>query len=66
MNRLKLALLSSLLLIVAALLPSQTAALTICEKDCKTSYRQCVRDLGDRPVCEAGYAFCLECCTGGC
>ena len=65
MKRLGLALLASLLLIASALLPSQTQAQTTCEKDCKASYRQCVRDTGDRPVCEAGYAFCLECCTGG-
>jgi hypothetical protein len=37
-----------------------------CEKGCKDTNKQCVKNTGDRPLCEAGYAFCLECCTGGC
>ena len=68
MKRMRLALLAFLLLIASSALPPWTPAeaATTCEKGCKDTNKQCVKDTGDRPLCEAGYAFCLECCTGGC
>lgn len=63
----RLFLVVSLLLLVSFLAPSALLAQSnTCEKQCKVTFKQCVQDTGDRPVCEAGYAFCLECCTGGC
>lgn len=64
MKHIRLVLLASLLLLASPL--SQAQGANSCEKQCKIDFKQCVRDTGDRPVCEAGYAFCLECCTGGC
>ncbi len=67
MKRIGLALLASLLLIAFSVSTSRTQVQDkACEKGCKTEFKQCVKDTGDRPLCEAGYAFCLECCTGGC
>ena len=68
MKRIALTLLAPLLLIATSVVPSGTRAndLHLCEKGCKETYKQCVKDTGDRPLCEAGYAFCVECCTGGC
>ena len=38
-----------------------------CQKECKRTYQDCVR-AGEieEPLCEAAFAFCEECCTGGC
>ena len=66
MKRIALSLLVPLLFIAFSILPPATQASTACERDCKATFKQCVKDTGDVPVCEAGYAFCLECCTGGC
>ena len=68
MKRIALTLIAPLLLIVCSALPYgvRADAPTACQRGCKADFQQCVKDTGDRPLCEAGYAFCLECCTGGC
>jgi hypothetical protein len=71
MKRLGLALLVSLLLMVFAGATSLTQGPTpeqikACQKECKQTYKDCVKNGGDQPLCEAAYAFCNECCTGGC
>jgi hypothetical protein len=68
MKRMRLAFLTFLLLVAFGVLPSwtETKDMKACDKGCKDTNKQCVKDTGDRPLCEAGYAFCLECCTGGC
>jgi hypothetical protein len=62
----RLVLLATLLLVAVPISPAATQTPSACERECKRTYQQCVKDTGDRPVCEAGCAFCLECCTGGC
>ena len=71
MKRIGLALLVSLFLAVFAGVPSRTQGPTpeqikACQKECKATYKDCVKNGGDQPLCEATYAFCNECCTGGC
>ena len=71
MKRLGLALLVSLLLLVFPAMPSVTQGPTpdqikACQKDCKATYKDCLKGGGDPGLCEAAYAFCNECCTGGC
>ena len=72
MKRLGLALLVSLLLMAFSVItPSRTqgpspSEIKACQKDCKETYKDCVKGGGDQPLCEAAYAFCNECCTGGC
>lgn len=75
MKRIALALLTCLLLIGFSASPSQTQEgpptpeqIKACQKECKQTYKDCVKDTGGDPggLCEAAYAFCAECCTGGC
>ena len=73
MKRLVLALLVSLLLMAFSVIPSRTQEgppspkeIKACQKECKQTYKDCVSSGGDEPLCEAAYAFCNECCTGGC
>jgi hypothetical protein len=71
MKRLGLALLVSLLLLVFPAMPSRSQGPTpeeikACQKDCKRTYKDCLKNGGDPGLCEAAYAFCNECCTGGC
>lgn len=73
MKRTGFALLFSLLLIIFSGVPSRTQEgpptpkeIEACRRDCAKTYRQCVKDGGDEPLCEAAFAFCSECCTGGC
>jgi hypothetical protein len=73
MKRLGLTLLVSLLLITFSVVPTRTQdgppspkEIKVCQKQCKVTYRECVRSGGDVALCEAAYAFCNECCTGGC
>jgi hypothetical protein len=73
MKRLGLSLLVSLLLMGFSVIPSRTQEgppspkeIKACQKQCKATYKECVRSGGDEPLCEAAYAFCNECCTGGC
>ena len=73
MKRIGLALLVSLMLMVFSAIPSRTQEgppspkeIKACQKQCKETYKECVRSGGEEPLCEAAYAFCLECCTGGC
>jgi hypothetical protein len=71
MKRLGLALLVSLLLMAFSGATSLTqgptpAEIKACQKECKQTYKDCVKSGGDEPLCEAAYAFCNECCTGGC
>jgi len=73
MKRLALAVLTCLLLMGFTVTPSRTQEapptpkeIKECQKDCKQTYKDCVRNGGDEPLCEAAYAFCNECCTGGC
>lgn len=37
-----------------------------CQRECKRTYKDCVQAGEEEPLCEAAYAFCNECCTGGC
>jgi ubiquitin len=38
-----------------------------CRKECKRVYKDCLKaGEVDPPLCEAAFAFCEECCTGGC
>jgi hypothetical protein len=73
MKRLGLALLASLLLVAFSVIPSRTQEgppspkeIKACQKECKRTFKDCVRGGGDEALCEAAYAFCNECCTGGC
>lgn len=73
MKRIALALLTCLLLMGFSVSPSRTQEgpptpeqIKACQKDCKVTYKDCVKGGGDPALCEAAYAFCLECCTGGC
>lgn len=73
MKRLGLALLVSLLLMAFSVVPSRTQEgpptpdqIKACQKECKQTYKDCVKSGGDEPLCEAAFAFCEECCTGGC
>ena len=71
MKRTALAMLFSLLLLVFPATASRTQGPTpeqikACQKECKRTYKDCVKQGGDEPLCEAAYAFCNECCTGGC
>jgi hypothetical protein len=71
MKRLGLTLLVSLLLMAFSVIPSRTQGpspgeIKECQKQCKQTYKDCVKSGGDEPLCEAAYAFCNECCTGGC
>ena len=73
MKRLALALLTCLLLMGFTVSPSRTQEgpptpeeIKACQKECKRTYKDCLRDGGDPGLCEAAYAFCNECCTGGC
>ena len=73
MKRLGLALLVSLLLMGFSVVPSRTQEgppspdqIKACQKECKQTYKDCVKSGGEEPLCEAAYAFCNECCTGGC
>jgi hypothetical protein len=73
MKRLGLTLLVSLLLMGFSVIPSRTQEgppspkeIKACQKNCKETYKECVRNGGDQPLCEAAEAFCEECCTGGC
>ena len=73
MKRLGLTLLVSLLLMAFSVMPSRTqegppspGQIKECQKQCKDTYKECVKNGGDEPLCEAAYAFCQECCTGGC
>ena len=73
MKRLGLALLVSLLLMAFSVVPSRTQEgpptpdeIKACQKECKKTYKDCVKNGGDEPLCEAAFAFCEECCTGGC
>lgn len=73
MRRVALALLTCLLLMGFAVTPSRTQEgpptpeqIKACQKECKQTYKDCVRNGGDEPLCEAAAAFCEECCTGGC
>lgn len=70
-KRLGLALLAVLLIIGVWTLPSPAQVppkdIKACQKECKRTYKECVR-AGEvsEPLCEAAFAFCEECCTGGC
>ena len=73
MKRIGLALLVSLLFMAFSVIPSRTqegppspAQIKACQKECKQTYKECVKSGGDQPLCEAALAFCEECCTGGC
>jgi hypothetical protein len=73
MKRLGLALLVSLLLMGFSVVPSRTQEgppspkeIKACQKECKDTYRDCVKSGEEEPLCEAAFAFCEECCTGGC
>jgi hypothetical protein len=71
MKRIGLILLVSLLLTAFTGTPSWTQGpspkeIKACQNECKRTYRDCVKSGGDEPLCEAAYAFCNECCTGGC
>jgi hypothetical protein len=73
MKRIGLALLVSLLLMAFSVIPSRTQEgppspkeIKACQKDCKDTYKECLKSGGDPGLCEAAYAFCNECCTGGC
>jgi hypothetical protein len=74
MKRLVLALLVSLLLMAfSSVVPSRTQEgppspkeIKACQKECKETYKDCVKNGGNEPICQATYAFCNECCTGGC
>ena len=46
--------------------PPSPEQIKACQKECKQTYKDCVKNGGDEPLCEAAYAFCNECCTGGC
>jgi hypothetical protein len=73
MKRIALAVLTCLLLLGLSVSPSRTQEgppspeqIKACQKECKETYKTCVKEGGDEPLCEAAYAFCNECCTGGC
>ena len=72
MKRMGLILLVSLLLTTFSGTPSRTQGppspkeIKACQNECKRTYRDCVKNGGDEPLCEAAFAFCEECCTGGC
>ena len=73
MRRVALALLAGLLLTGLSVSPARTQEgpptpeqIKACQKECKRTYRDCVKSGGDEPLCEAAFAFCEECCTGGC
>ncbi len=74
MKRIALALLTCLLLMGFTVSPSRTQEgpptpeqIKECQKECKKTYKDCVKDgIIEEPLCEAAYAFCNECCTGGC
>ena len=70
-KRVALALVAALVIFAVWTLPSPAQVppkdIKACQKECKTTYKECVR-AGEvsEPLCEAAYAFCSECCTGGC
>ena len=73
MRRLALALLTCLLLTGVSVSPAPKQEgpptpeqIKACQKECKQTYKDCVKSGGDEPLCEAAFAFCEECCTGGC
>ena len=73
MRRMRLILLVSLLLTASSAIPSWTQEgpptpkeIKACQNECKQTYKDCVKSGGDEPLCEAAFAFCEECCTGGC
>lgn len=73
MKRLGLSLLACLLLTAFSVIPSRTQVgpptpkeIKACQHRCKKTYKDCLRSGGDPALCEAAYAFCNECCTGGC
>jgi hypothetical protein len=73
MKRIGLSLLVSLLLVAFSAVPTLTQEgppspkeIKACQKQCKDTYKECLSGGGDPPLCEAAYAFCNECCTGGC
>ena len=73
MKRFGLTLLVSLLLMTFSVVttgtqdgPPSPKEIKACQKECKETYKECVRSGEEEPLCEAAYAFCNECCTGGC
>jgi hypothetical protein len=73
MKRTALAFLICLLLMGSSVSPSRTQEgpptpqqIKACQKECKQTYKDCVKSGVDEPLCEAAFAFCEECCTGGC
>ena len=72
MKRIALALLTCLMLLGFSVSTSRTQGpptpeqIKACQKECKATYKDCVKNGGDQPLCEAAYAFCNDCCTGGC
>lgn len=73
MKRFGFSLLVSLSLMAFSVIPTRTQEgppspkeIKACQHRCKETYKECVRSGGDEPLCEAAYAFCNECCTGGC
>jgi predicted peroxiredoxin len=46
--------------------PPTPKEIKACQKECKETYKECVQSGVEEPLCEAAYAFCNECCTGGC
>jgi hypothetical protein len=74
MKRVALALLTCLLLMFSSVVsssrtqegPPTPQQIKECQKECKATYKDCVKSGGDEPLCEAAEAFCEECCTGGC
>lgn len=73
MRRIALALLTCLLLMGVSVSPAKTQEgpptpeqIKACQKECKQTYKDCVRGGTEEPLCEAALAFCEECCTGGC
>lgn len=73
MKRIALTLLTCLFLMGFSVSPSRTQEgpptpeqIKECQKECKRTYKECVKSGGDQALCEAAEAFCEECCTGGC
>ena len=73
MRRLALALFACLLMTGVFASPSRTQEgpptpeeIKACQKECRRTYKDCVRGGTEEPLCEAALAFCEECCTGGC
>jgi hypothetical protein len=73
MKRVGLTLLLSLLLMSFSAVPTRTQEgpptpkeIKFCQKQCRETYKDCLRSGEDPALCEAAYAFCNDCCTGGC